>query len=49
MWCKKKSVIIKIISLTLITVLFIAINSSTSFAKILTINWNEIKFHVPNL
>ena len=49
MWWKKKSVLIKIISLALITVLFITINSSTSFAKILTINWNEIKFHVPNL
>ena len=49
MWCKRKFVLIKFISLLLITGLFITINSKTSFAKMLTIDWDKLQLNVLSL
>lgn len=49
MWCKRKFVLIKFISLLLITGLFITINPKTSFAKMLTIDWDKLQLNVLGL
>ncbi len=43
-----KKVLIKSISLLILMTLFIIINCESSFAKILTINWDELEFYIPN-
>ena len=49
MWWKRKSVSIKLIGLLLITTLFITINSNTSLAKMLTIDWDKLQLNVLSL
>ncbi len=48
MWRKSKKMLIKSISLLIFIIIFIIIDSNTSFAKILTINWDELEFYIPD-
>ncbi len=45
---KRRNVLIKSISLLILVIIFITMNYNTSFAKILTINWDELEFYIPN-
>ena len=48
MWNKVKNILIKSISSLILSIIFININHSTSLAKILTINLEELEFYIPN-
>ena len=48
MFNKRKNILIKSISLLILIVLLIIINCESSFAKILTINLDELEFYIPD-
>lgn len=49
MWNNRKKLLIKSISLLILIILFITTNSTLSLAKILTVNWDNVKLEVPDL